>query len=296
MSRAGWASPPTVAADASSAPRLAGLIGAALAVARIDGSQPMADMLGLAYSFAQPARCRRMSKARSRCRSRSPTPRARRSWRSIWPGGLTGPHDALEGPFGYFRAVRRRRAGALYGGLGTRGGSRRSARSPIRPAAPATRASARCRGSGGRCGQADRSASSAADRRLVGRPYRARDDARPMRGCACRCCRADADRRTHRPAPLHARDVRRPALIALAGHADHRRSTAIPIPTRCCRSGCSDADGRRVHDIPHTLGSPEAPLSAEQAAAKHDLARELAPEPRPPHFRRSTELFHGAGT
>jgi len=38
------------------------------------------------------------------------------------------------------------------------------------------------------------------------------------------------------------------------------------------------ADHRRVvRDVPHTLGSPAAPLSPAQAQAKYALAEELAP-------------------
>ena len=43
-------------------------------------------------------------------------------------------------------------------------------------------------------------------------------------------------------------------------------------------------DGRTELAIPHTPGSPEAPLTPEQAAAKRDLARALAPEADPRLF------------
>jgi hypothetical protein len=45
------------------------------------------------------------------------------------------------------------------------------------------------------------------------------------------------------------------------------------------------SDGRTVtREIPHTLGSPGAPLSEEQAAAKCNLARELAPAGHDPRI------------
>jgi 2-methylcitrate dehydratase PrpD len=44
------------------------------------------------------------------------------------------------------------------------------------------------------------------------------------------------------------------------------------------------ADGHIDMEIPHTLGSPESPLSTEQAEAKLTLARDLAPVDHDPRI------------
>ncbi len=83
-------------------PATAGLIGAALAVARIDGA-PMADTLGLAYS-----QCAGTMQAHVEGSVALPFQIANAARAAIVAAdhakaGFTGPHDALEGPFGYFK-------------------------------------------------------------------------------------------------------------------------------------------------------------------------------------------------
>ncbi|MBS0479387.1 MAG: MmgE/PrpD family protein, partial [Proteobacteria bacterium] len=84
-------------------PATAGCIGAALAVARIERVESVADVLGLAYSF-----CAGTMQAHVEGSIALPLQIANAARSAIMAvdlakAGLTGPHDALEGPFGYFR-------------------------------------------------------------------------------------------------------------------------------------------------------------------------------------------------
>ena len=83
-------------------PATAGLIGAAIAIARIEGA-PMADTLGLAYS-----QCAGTMQAHVEGSVALPFQIANAARAAIVAvdlakAGFTGPHDALEGPFGYFK-------------------------------------------------------------------------------------------------------------------------------------------------------------------------------------------------
>lgn len=77
-----------------------------------------------------------------------------------------------------------------------------------------------------------------------------------------------------------------PALAALAGKvslvADGNQDPNALFPQEL---RVAMADGtRQVIAIPHTLGSPDAPLSPQQARAKLDLAAELAPAGHDPRL------------
>jgi 2-methylcitrate dehydratase PrpD len=84
-------------------PATAGVIGAALAVARLEGMSraPMADVLGLAYSFLGGT-----MQAHVEASIALPLQIGRAAQAAVQAVdmvrvGLTGPHDVLEGPFGY---------------------------------------------------------------------------------------------------------------------------------------------------------------------------------------------------
>ena len=83
-------------------PATAGLIGAAIAVARIDDA-PMADTLGLAYSSCAGTMQAHVEGSIALPFQIANAARAAIVAADLAKAGFTGPHDALEGPFGYFK-------------------------------------------------------------------------------------------------------------------------------------------------------------------------------------------------
>lgn len=85
----------------------AGLIGAALACARVAGTPPaaFADVLGLAFAQAGGTMQAHVEGSLALPLQIAAAARAAVTAVDLANAGLTGPHDALEGPFGYFRMV-----------------------------------------------------------------------------------------------------------------------------------------------------------------------------------------------
>lgn len=83
----------------------AGLIGAALACARVAGTPPaaFADVLGLAVAQAGGTMQAHVEGSLALPLQIAAAARAAVTAVDLANAGLTGPHDALEGPFGYFR-------------------------------------------------------------------------------------------------------------------------------------------------------------------------------------------------
>ena len=88
-------------------PATAGLIGAALAVARIEGLNraQFADVLGLAYSHCAGTMQAHVEGSIALPLQIANAARAAIQVVDLVKNGLTGPHDALEGPFGYFKLI-----------------------------------------------------------------------------------------------------------------------------------------------------------------------------------------------
>lgn len=88
-------------------PATAGVIGAALAAARIEGVPPerFADVLGLAYSQAAGTMQAHVEGSIALPLQIAVAARAAVTAVDLVQAGLTGPHDGLEGPFGYFRLI-----------------------------------------------------------------------------------------------------------------------------------------------------------------------------------------------
>jgi len=86
-------------------PATAGCIGAALAVARVAGitRAQLPDVLGLAYSFCAGTMQAHVEGSIALPLQIANAARAAITAIDLVKAGLTGPHDALEGPFGYFR-------------------------------------------------------------------------------------------------------------------------------------------------------------------------------------------------
>lgn len=273
-------------------PATAGCIGAALAVARLEGVNSFADVLGLAYSQCSGTMQAHVEGSITLPLQIAVAARAAITAVDLARSGLTGPHDALEGPFGYFELFDSGDLTAYSQGLGS---IWRIAEVSIKPFP---------------CGRASHAALAALDTlrregrlearnlaslelhapplivRLVGRPLT--PDASPASARLC--------------LPLLA------ALMLSEGRIDPRRFTsgtfsdpdvaALAARVRILHDGNPDpnalspqrllvrlADGNSIErHIPLTLGHPQAPLSQEQTAAKRALARDLAancPDARP---------------
>ena len=273
-------------------PATAGCIGSALAVARIDGVSNMEDVLGLAYSYCAGTMQAHVEGSIALPLQIANAARAAISAVDLVKAGLTGPHDALEGPFGYFRLFDQ---GDLNRYADHLGQVWRIAEVSIKPF-PSGRASH------GVLAALDgllRDGHISADRvakieafvpplvqRLVGRPMHA-----GMTPAYARLC-----------LPLLT------ALMLLDGRIDPRRFTHETFADGVIR----DLAGRLVltHDgnqdlnalspqrlvvalddgtliertIPNTLGHPDAPMDDMQTAAKTGLAREIAPAAADPRI------------
>lgn len=265
-------------------PATAGCIGAALAVARIERVDALADVLGLAYSQCAGTMQAHVEGSIALPLQIAAAARAAITAVDLVKAGLTGPHDALEGPFGYFRLFDQGNLATYTQDIGT---VWRIAEVSVKPYP---------------CGRASHAALATLDAlrregrlnaatvaqielhappliaRLVGRPLQ--PDATPAYARLC--------------LPLLA------ALMLCDGRIDPRRFTsatfanpdiaALSAKVRILDDGSLDpnalspqrllvrvVDGSRIERrIPATLGHPNAPMTAEQTTAKHTLARELA--------------------
>jgi 2-methylcitrate dehydratase PrpD len=270
-------------------PATAGLIGAALAAARIDGlpRERFGDVLGLAYSQAQGTMQAHVEGSIALPLQIAAAARAAVTALDLVTYDLAGPQQALEGPFGYFKLFDQGDLATYTRDLGT---VWRIAEISVKPY-PSGRASHAVlstldawraeHGFG-----ADDVATMTARvppliHRLVGRPWI--DD---MTTAYARLC-------LRLLAPLMLTDGRidprrfttatfaDPVLRALGARLDividgNRDPNALSPQ----RLEVELKDGRRfAADIPATLGHPANPLSEAQQAAKLALCAELAAEP-----------------
>lgn len=269
-------------------PATAGCIGAALAVARLEGVEPLADVLGLAYSF-----CAGTMQAHVEGSIALPLQIANAARSAIMAvdlvrAGLTGPHDALEGPFGYFALIDRGDLSSYTDRVGERWLISSVSTKPY----PSGRASHGALGTIAALGVAPDEVASIAlfapplVKRLVGRPF----DAAMTPAYAQLCLPLlaalmlrDGRIDPRRFAPATFAD---PALADLAGRVrvndDSNPDSNALSPQRLVLTHRDTSVSEYV--IPATLGSPELPLSPVQAAAKRDLARTLAPDADPRLF------------
>ena len=271
-------------------PATAGVLGAAVAVARITGA-PMADTLGLAYSFAGGTMQAHVEGSVALPLQVANAARAAVMAADLAAAGLTGPHDVLEGPFGYFRLFEE---GVLATYTDTIGDRWRIGEVSTKPY-PSGRASHgalglldRLRREGLRAEQVARIELRVPPlvHRLVGRPFASGMTPAYARLClpllaALMLLDGRIDPRRFTPATFAD-----PAVAALAGRvsvtvdANPDPNALSPQRARVVSAGGSATE----HAIAHTLGSPDAPLSPAQAQAKRDLARALAPGAHPRLF------------
>lgn len=265
-------------------PATAGCIGSALAVARIDEIENVEDVLGLAYSQCAGTMQAHVEGSIALPLQIAGAARAAITAVDLVKAGLTGPHDVLEGPFGYFKLID---DGDLTAYTDHIGGTWRIAEVSVKPY-PSGRASHGVLATLDTLRRAGRIDVTSVARieafvpplvhRLVGRPLQP-----SMTPAYARLC-----------LPLLG------ALMLIDGRIDPRRFTpdvfsdptigALASKVVITRDSNDDpnalapqrivikrTDGSAVEQIvPNVLGHPQAPMSAAQTQAKRELAREVA--------------------
>ena len=260
-------------------PATAGIVGAALAVARIDGA-PLDDTLGLAVSSAAGTMQAHVEGLATLPFQIANAARAAVTASDLARAGFPGPKDPLEGKFGYFRLFD---SGDLTLYTCDLGKVWRMSEVSVKPY-PSGRASHALLGAIGELGLRAQDVEALEMfvpplvHRLIGRPFSAE-----MTPAYARLCGPLLAALALRDGVIDPRGFTRetfadPALAELAGritiqHDDNPDPNALS-PQRMV---VHVADGHIDMEIPHTLGSPESPLSTEQAEAKLTLARDLAP-------------------
>ncbi|MXO69474.1 MmgE/PrpD [Altererythrobacter marinus] len=281
-------------------PATAGVLGAALAVARIEGVDRLEDVLGLAYSQAAGTMQAHLEGSIALPIQIAVAVRAAITAVDLAAAGLTGPHDPLEGPFGFYGIVE---DGELARYTDTIGETWRIEEVAIKPF-PSGRASHAVLGTLDTLLRAGEITPATVTRieafvpplihRLVARP--ASDDmtasyARLSLPFLTALMLADGRIDPRRFTPATFAD---PAIRALAAKfaitLDGNEDPNALDPQRVV---ITLSDGRMIERrVDHTLGSVEAPMSDEQTAAKRGLARELAgPEADPRIFDNPLSYF-----
>ena len=271
-------------------PATAGLIGAALAVARIEKlpDESFADVLGLAYS-----QCAGTMQAHVEGSFALPfqignAARAAIVAVDLVKGGFTGPHDVLEGPFGYFKLFD---TGDLARYTTTLGKVWRISEISTKPY-PSGRASHAMLGALADIALASKSITHIEALvpplvlRLVGRPMRTDMTPSYARLCLPFLCALMLTDGTINPRRFISETFANPKLNALAARVTVTLDeNADPNALSPQHLRITMADGDMIkRAIPDTLGSPFAPLTAGQSAAKYDLARALAGEVADPRL------------
>ena len=267
-------------------PATAGVIGAALAAARIDGA-PMDDTLGLACSSAAGTMQAHVEGLATLPFQIANAARAAVTASDLALAGFPGPKDPLEGEFGYFRlfdtgdlARYTRDIGKLW----------RISEVSVKPF-PSGRASHALIGGilelGLRADDVEALEMFVPPlvHRLIGRAYR--QDMTPAYARLCGPLLAALalrdgviDPRCFTPATFaHPQIVELAARIAIQPDDNPDPNALGPQ-----RMVVHVADGHIDMEIRHTLGSPESSLSEAQAQAKRDLARALAPADADPRI------------
>lgn len=260
-------------------PATAGCIGAALACARVARVPPhrFADVLGLAYSSCAGTMQAHVEGSVALPVQVANAARAAVVAVELASAGVNGPHDVLEGPFGYFALFDSGDLCQYTRDIGQRWRISEVSTKPF----PSGRASHGVLGA-----LAAQPAGVVAVNavvpplvhRLVGRPMR--PDMSPAYARLCLPFLAALMVRDGRVDPrLFTSDVfADPALLALAAQVQlFVDDNADPNALSPQQVALTLADGQIARvAIPATLGSPAAPLSALQAAAKRDLCQALA--------------------
>ncbi|QLC23089.1 MmgE/PrpD family protein [Parasphingopyxis sp. CP4] len=267
-------------------PATAGVIGASLAVARLEGLAPerFADVLGLAYSQAGGTMQAHVEASVALPLQIGNAARAAITAVDLAKAGMDGPHDGIEGPFGYFELFEPGDLSRYTDRIGARWLIEEVSTKPF----PSGRASHGVLGTIDnmlRAGELDANAVASVDiaappliNRLVGRPYT--PDMAPSYARLCLAFLLPLMLRDGivNPACFTPDQFTDPALRALAEKVTVRLDDN-PDPNALApqQLAITLTDGSRIERIiTDNLGSPDAPMSADQAAAKYDLCRTLA--------------------
>ncbi|WP_109355242.1 MmgE/PrpD family protein [Sphingorhabdus sp. EL138] len=269
-------------------PAAAGIIGAALAVARLESmpNEKFADVLGLAYSQAAGTMQAHVEASIALPLQIANASRAAITAVDLAKTGMDGPHDALEGPFGYFKLFE---PGDLTRYTDSIGGGWLIEQVSIKPF-PSGRASHGILGAIDdmiRDGSLDPKMVESVDvaappliHRLVGRPYKSDMTPSYARLCLAFLVPLMLRDRIIDPRCFHAQEFANTDLVTLGkqvtvridDNPDHNALAPQMLSITL-------ADGSTVERmITDNLGSPTAPMSEAQTQSKRNLARSLASE------------------
>ena len=267
-------------------PATAGVIGAALAVARIDGA-PLDDTLGLACASAAGTMQAHVEGLATLPFQIGNAARAAVTASDLARAGFPGPKDPLEGQFGYFRLFD---CGDLSRYTCNLGQVWRISEVSVKPY-PSGRASHALIGAilnpGMRADEIEALEMFVPPlvHRLIGRPFQ--PDMTPAYARLCGPLLAALALRDGviDPRAFTSATFADPALAEIAGRITIRiDDNTDPNALSPQRMVVHLADGHLDIEILHTLGSPEAPLTPAQTEAKHLLARDLAPADADPRI------------
>ena len=269
-------------------PATAGCIGAALAVARLERVERLEDVLGLAYSF-----CSGTMQAHVEGSIALPLQIANAARSAILAvdlvkAGLTGPHDALEGPFGYFNLIDDGVLASYTEAIGERWLISAVSTKPY-PSGRASHATlATIADWGYRADQIDRIELFVPPliKRLVGRPMEAGMTPAYARLCMPLLVALMATDGLIDPRRFTSATFDDPAIQDLAARVSINQDTNPDSNALFPQRIRATLKGNKIIErlVPATLGSPQSPLSATQAAAKLKLIRALAPAAEPRLF------------
>ena len=266
-------------------PATAGVIGAALAVARLEGAaaDQFPDILGLAYSQASGTMQAHVEASIALPLQIANASRAAITAVDLVKAGMDGPHDALEGPFGYFTLLEPGDLSRYGDFIGSKWLIDEVSIKPF----PSGRASHGILGAIDdmlRDGSLDPEQVISIDisappliHRLVGRPYKA--DITPSYARLCLPFLIPLmlrdriiDPRCFTPEEFANPDLLnlgRKVTVRIDDNPDHNALTPQSLTI-------SLNDGSKIERIiSDNLGSPSAPMSEAQTRSKRDLARSL---------------------
>jgi len=269
-------------------PATAGCIGAALAVARLERVERLEDVLGLAYSF-----CSGTMQAHVEGSIALPLQIANAARSAILAvdlvkAGLTGPQDALEGPFGYFNLIDDGVLASYTEAIGERWLISAVSTKPY-PSGRASHATlATIADWAYRADQIDRIELFVPPliKRLVGRPMKAGMTPAYARLCMPLLVALMATDGLIDPRRFTSATFDDPAIQDLAARVSINQDTNPDSNALFPQRIRATLKGNKIIErlVPATLGSPQSPLSATQAAAKLKLIRALVPAAEPRLF------------